>query len=121
MIWVKKRNVGLVPLENKIKILEGAVCCLMTPTLAKRLGPWVPHRDNCRHRDHDPEMMQVRGFPGVRSLGREDPLEKEMVTHSSIFAWRIAWTEEPGKLQSMGSKESDMTEGLHLTSLHSSW
>ena len=38
----------------------------------------------------------------VRSLGREDPLEKEMVTHSSILAWRIPWTEEPGGLQSMG-------------------
>ena len=38
----------------------------------------------------------------VLSLGREDPLEKEMTTHSSIFAWRIPWTEEPGGLQSMG-------------------
>ena len=37
----------------------------------------------------------------VRSLGREDPLEKEMATHSSILAWRIPWTEEPGSLQSM--------------------
>ena len=37
----------------------------------------------------------------VRSLGREDPLEKEMATHSSILAWRIPWTEKPGKLQSM--------------------
>ena len=36
------------------------------------------------------------------SLGREDPLEKEMATHSSILAWRIPWTEEPGGLQSMG-------------------
>ena len=40
----------------------------------------------------------------VRSLGWEDPLEKEMVTHSSILAWRIPWTEEPGRLQSIGSK-----------------
>ena len=40
----------------------------------------------------------------VRSLGREDPLEKEMATHSSILAWRIPWTEEPGGLQSTGSK-----------------
>ena len=38
----------------------------------------------------------------VRSLGWEDPLEKEMVTHSSILAWRIPWTEESGGLQSMG-------------------
>ena len=38
----------------------------------------------------------------VRSLGREDLLEKEMVTHSSILAWRIPWMEKPGRLQSMG-------------------
>ena len=58
------------------------------------------------------------GFPGgsvvkklpavreiwVRSLGQEDPLEKEMATHSSILAWKIPWTEEPGGLQSMGSQ-----------------
>ena len=41
---------------------------------------------------------------GVRSLGREDPLEKEMATHSSTLAWKIPWTEEPGRLQSMGSQ-----------------
>ena len=44
----------------------------------------------------------------VGFLGWEDPLEKEMATHSSILAWRIPWTAEPGKLQSMGSQESDM-------------
>ena len=40
----------------------------------------------------------------VRSLGQEDRLEKAIATHSSILAWRILWTEEPGKLQSMGSQ-----------------
>ena len=40
----------------------------------------------------------------VRSLGQEDPLEKEMSTHSNIFAWRSPWTEEAGGLQSMGSQ-----------------
>ena len=40
----------------------------------------------------------------VRSLGREDALEKGMTTHSSILAWRIPWTEEPGGIQSMGSQ-----------------
>ena len=40
----------------------------------------------------------------VRSLGREDPLEKEMATHSSTIAWEIPWTEEPGGLQSTGSQ-----------------
>ena len=64
--------------------------------------------------------IQYTGFPGstvvrthlsmwarqemqVQSLGREEPLEEEMATHSSILAWRIPWTEEPGGLQSMGS------------------
>ena len=61
---------------------------------------------------------QTKGFPGgsddkelpavretwVQSLGWEDPLEKEMATHSSIIAWKISWTEEPGELQSMGSQ-----------------
>ena len=46
----------------------------------------------------------------VQSLGQEDPLEKEMATHSSILAWRIPWTDELGGLQSMGHKESDTTE-----------
>ena len=49
----------------------------------------------------------------IGSLGREDCLEKEMVTHSSILAWKIPWTEESGGLQSMGPKELDTTE--HLT------
>ena len=40
----------------------------------------------------------------VQSLGQEDPLEEEMSTHSSILAWKIPWTEEPGRLQSMGSQ-----------------
>ena len=45
----------------------------------------------------------------VRSLGREDPLEKGRATCSSMLAWRIPWTEEPGGLRSMGCKELDMT------------
>ena len=53
----------------------------------------------------------------VQSLGLEDPLEKEMATHSSILAWRIPWMEELGGLQSMGRKESDTTERLHFLSL----
>ena len=63
-------------------------------------------------------LLATRGFPGGSEVkasacnagdpgsipGREDPLEKVMVTHSSILAWRIPWTEEPGRLQSTGSK-----------------
>ena len=50
----------------------------------------------------------------VRSLGPEDPLEKEMATHSSTLAWRTPWTEELGGLKSTGRKESDVTERLHF-------
>ena len=51
----------------------------------------------------------------VQSLGEEDPLEKEMATHSSILAWKIPWTEDPGGLYSpWGCKESDKTERLHF-------
>ena len=46
----------------------------------------------------------------VQSLGWEDPLEEDLATHSSILAWRIPRTEEPSGLQSIGCKESDMTE-----------
>ena len=49
----------------------------------------------------------------VQPLDREDPLKKEMATYSSIPAWRIPWTEEPGRLQSMGLQESDTTWRLN--------
>ena len=62
---------------------------------------------------HLPTMQET----WVRSLVREDPLEKEMVTHSSILAWKIPWTEEPSRLQSVGSPSrtrlSDFTSLLH--------
>ena len=48
-----------------------------------------------------PAMQETR----VQSLGQEDPLEKEMATHSSVLAGRIPWTEEPGRLQSTGSQK----------------
>ena len=53
----------------------------------------------------------------VQSLGRGDPLEKEMATHSSILAWRIPWTEELGGLESTGCKELDTTERLHFNNI----
>ena len=58
--------------------------------------------------------LLVKNLPALQGtrflfLDQEDPLEKEMATHSSILAWRILWTEEPGRLQSMGSQESDTT------------
>ena len=61
-----------------------------------------------------PGGSMVKSLPAmwetwVGSLGLEDPLEKEMATHSSILAWEIPWTEEPGGLQSVGLQESEMT------------
>ena len=52
-----------------------------------------------------PAMQEI----WVRFLGQEDPLEKEMASHSSMLAWRIPWTEDPRGIQSMGSQESDTT------------
>ena len=56
--------------------------------------------------EHPPAMQEMR----VQSLGQEDLLEEEMAAHSSIFAWRIPWTEEPGGLQSIGSQRVNTTE-----------
>ena len=70
--------------------------------------------------------QMVRSLPAmqetwVRSLGQEDTLEKEMATHSSTVAWKIPWTEEPGRLQSMGSQSwtrlSDFTFTFHFHAL----
>ena len=73
------------------------------------------HRINCRSRRASLVAQSVKSLPAmweswVQSLGREDPLEKEMATHSSLLAWRTPWTEEPGGLQFMGHKESDTTQ-----------
>ena len=69
--------------------------------------------------------QRLKRLPGmqetwVRSLGREDPLEKEMATHSSTLAWRIPWTEEPGGLQSTGSQRvgHDWTTSLTHSLMH---
>ena len=60
----------------------------------------------------------VKNLPALQeawviSQGGEDPLEEEMATHSSILDWRIPWTEEPGRLQSMGLQESTVTATKH--------
>ena len=56
--------------------------------------------------NNSPAMQEMR----VQSLGREDPLEREMATHSNILAWETPWTEEPGGYSPWGHKKSDMTE-----------
>ena len=72
-------------------------------------SPWGPKESDTTERLHFLFAQMVKNLPPVQetlvqSLGWEDPLEKGMATHSSILAWRIPWTEEPGRLQSMGSQ-----------------
>ena len=63
--------------------------------------------------------MQDTQEPWVPSLVQEDPMKKEIATHSSILAWKILWTEEPGRLQSpWGCKELDTTEQLSMHTMH---
>ena len=72
-------------------------------------SPW-----GCKDSDTTEQLtlsQTVKNLPAmqetqVQSLGQKDPLEKGMATHSSTLAWRIPWTEEPGRLQSMGSQKS---------------
>ena len=60
------------------------------------------------------EMQEMQ----VRSLGWEDPLEKEMATRSSILAWKIPWTEEPGRLQSMGLQRVENNRAIEHAHIH---
>ena len=55
--------------------------------------------------DHMVKHLPTMGETQVQSLGQEDPLEKEIATHSSVLAWKIPWTEDPGRLQSRGSRK----------------
>ena len=77
---------------------------LVSPALADRFFPLVAQGVK------NLPAMQDTQETCVRSLDGEDPLEKGMANHSSILAWRIPWAEGPGRLQSMGSQELDMTE-----------
>ena len=70
-----------------------------TKNRASQVAQWVKNL---------PAMQETQDM-WIQSLGWEDPLEKEMVTHSSILAWRIPWTETPGRLRYMGLQELDMT------------
>ena len=79
---------------------------IQVPSLSSALGPYPSGKDYAYLLTsglpwwlrHLPAMRET----WVRSLGQEDPLEKEMATHSSTLAWKIPWTEEPGMLQSVG-------------------
>ena len=95
------------------------------PQLLSTVSPCLFPSRGFSHRYFGPLLLpatlvaqRVKCLPVMRdsrvpSLGWEDPLEKEMATHSSVLAWRIPWTEEPGRLQYMGS-QTDTTERLHF-------
>ena len=88
------RNAGLEEAQAGIKIAWRNINNLK---YADDMAALVAQRVKCL-----PAMWETQ----VRSLGREDPLEKEMVTHSSILTWEIPWMEEPGGQQSMGLQKS---------------
>ena len=79
---------------NKLKIEDNTFSLLIICRYKIGLPWWL------KMVKHLPAMWETR----VRSLGWEDHLEKEMATHSSLLAWKIPWTEEPGRLQSTGSQ-----------------
>ena len=94
-------------------------------TTTKLLLPqWLSHPFVCMPLPMGFPDQTVKSLPAVRetwdwSLGWKDPLEKEMATHSSILAWRIPWTEEPGGLQSTGSQSWTQLSDFTFTFKHS--
>ena len=84
-----------VPFPSPMRESEAVQSC---PTLSDPMDCSLP--GSSVHGIFQARVLEM----GDQSLGREDPLEKEMATHSSTRAWRIPWTEEPGRLQSMGSQ-----------------
>ena len=112
--------------------LWASMCLFPTPVgwrelfqIASLITPCWPAVSTGQCFAHSPVAWSVKNLPAVQEtwvqfLGWEDPLEKEMATHSSILARRIPRTEEPGGLQSVGS-ESDTTERLTFSLLHYSY
>ena len=76
-------------------------------TYKAKVYPWLGFPDGAVVKDHLP-MQETQGLGSNPWVG--SPLQEEVVPHSSILAWRIPWTEEPGGLQSVGSQELDMTD-----------
>ena len=105
MSSIRKQNPNIPPL---ISLISQKIYFVKTCTRASLVAKLVKN-------------LPAKQETQVQSLGQEDSLEKEMVTHSSILAWSIPWTEEPGRLQSMGLQESDRTERLTLTWWSQQW
>ena len=107
---------GIINLSNfshPVWCIVVCYCDLNLHTLYYCWFVWVPMAQWVKNL---PAMQETKEM-WVPSLGWEDTLEEEMATHSSILAWKIPWTEAPGGLQSMGRKESNMTERPTLTNL----
>ena len=109
---------GLAPfLGSEVSSKDTGIQSLYNSTLTRQVFIWLSKNISlvAQRLKHLPPTQETL----VRSLGWEDPLEKEMATHSSILAWRIPWTEEPGRLQSTGSQSwtrlSDFTFFLSLS------
>ena len=106
----KNTGVGCHFLFQGIFLTQGSNPCLLH---CRRILSHLSYQEgilNVYHMDFPGDLV-VKNPPAmqetqVRSLGREDPLEKKIATHSSIFAWEVQWTEEPGKLLSMGLQKN---------------
>ena len=98
--------------ENILKVLlNSLLCSVMFPDVGDTIGMILVFKEiggNFPCSSVSKEYACNTGDP-ASILGREDPLEKEMAAHSSVLAWRTPWTEEPGRLQSMGPQELGMT------------
>ena len=132
--WATSLSQGLALSSLLVYIFKGllwmkseAVCACMTTwnsffklflSKAEFLSIHLPYTHTSLHISASLVAQSVKNPPAkqetrVRSLGWEDPLEKKMATHSSIFAWEIPWTEESGGLQSVKLQESDTIERLN--------
>ena len=104
----------IMRMDYVLNLSSGFFDCLWTESAIENSGALEPDWGfGVRHPSYGASLIaqSVKNLPAVQetwalSLGWEDPLEKEMATHSSILAWKIPWTEEPGGLQPMGSQKS---------------
>ena len=95
--WLSRKWPGLLQVKRKLTLMNRKYLSSHVSPQRRLLLAWIPIL-----RIDWKEQTVTLLF--IQSLGREDPLEKEMATHSSTLAWKIPWMEEPGRLQSMGSQ-----------------
>ena len=113
-------SLHMVLFMNSIVSFSQMAICL-SPTLCTKIHVYQYRFEHHFYRGFPLVAQTVKHLPVMRetwvwSLGREDPLEKGTATDSSTLAWRTPWMENPGRLQSMGCKESDKPERLNFLS-----